>query len=118
MSSRKTCVEIPCRDNGIWFGLQEIGWRWFGWLALVWMASRIQIGQLVGQTKRALLVVFSVGSTVVLWFSWKKNPVALSFAEAEYMVSSHASSKALWLHKLLVDLFHQELRPTVIYCDN
>ena len=28
------------------------------------------------------------------------------------------SCEALWLHKLLVNLFGQELRPMVIYCDN
>ena len=34
------------------------------------------------------------------------------------MVASQASCKALWLLKLLVDLFDQELRPTMIYYDN
>ena len=34
------------------------------------------------------------------------------------MAASLSSYKALWLHKLLVNLFGQELRPTVIYCDN
>ena len=34
------------------------------------------------------------------------------------MVASQASCEALWLHKLLVDLFDKELRPTVIYYDN
>ena len=34
------------------------------------------------------------------------------------MATSQASCEALWLFKLLVDLFDQELRPTVIYCDN
>ena len=34
------------------------------------------------------------------------------------MAASQASCEALWLRKLLVDLFDQELRPTLIYCDN
>ena len=34
------------------------------------------------------------------------------------MAVSQASCEALWLSKLLVDLFDQESRPTVIYCDN
>ena len=34
------------------------------------------------------------------------------------MASSQASCEALWFRTLLVDLFDQELRPTVIYCDN
>ena len=34
------------------------------------------------------------------------------------MASSLASYEALWLRKLLVNLFGQKLRPVVIYCDN
>ena len=61
---------------------------------------------------------FSLGSAVVSWFIQKQKSVALSSAEAEYMAGSQASCEALWLRKLLVDLFDQELRPTMIYCDN
>ena len=61
---------------------------------------------------------FSLGSATVSWFSRKKKSVALSSVEAEYMAASQASCKALWLRKLLVNLFGQELRPTVIYYDN
>ena len=34
------------------------------------------------------------------------------------MATSQASCEAIWLRKLLVGLFGQELRPTTIYCDN
>lgn len=34
------------------------------------------------------------------------------------MVASQASCESIWLHKLLASLFHQQLRPIVIYCDN
>ena len=61
---------------------------------------------------------FSLGSTAVSWFSRKQKSIALSSAEAEYMAASQASSEALWLRKLLVNLFDQELRPMIIYCDN
>ena len=61
---------------------------------------------------------FNLGSTIVSWFSRKQKSVALSSAEAEYMASSQASCEALWLRKLMVDLFGQELSPTVIHCDN
>ena len=44
--------------------------------------------------------------------------VALSSAEAEYMETSQASCEALWLRKFMVDLFGQELTPTIIHCDN
>ena len=34
------------------------------------------------------------------------------------MAASQARCEALWLRKLMVDLFDQELRPIVIHCDN
>ena len=44
--------------------------------------------------------------------------MALSSAKEEYMAASQASYEAIWLHKLFVGLFGQELRPTIIYCEN
>jgi hypothetical protein len=44
--------------------------------------------------------------------------VAPSSTEAEYIAVSLASCEAIWLRKLLVGLFGQELEPTVIHCDN
>ena len=61
---------------------------------------------------------FGLGSAVVSWFNRKQKSVALSLTEAEYMAVSQASCEAIWLRKLLVGLFGQELRPTMIYCDN
>ena len=48
---------------------------------------------------------FGLGSVVVSRFSRKQKSVALSSAEAEYMAASQASCEALWLRKLLVELF-------------
>ena len=61
---------------------------------------------------------FGSGSIVVSWFSRKQKSMALSSIEAKYMVANQASYEAIWLSKMLVRLFGQELRPTVIYCDN
>eukprot|EP00253_Pinus_taeda_P014406 PITA_14406 len=61
---------------------------------------------------------FGLGSAVVPWFSRKQQSVALSLAEAKYMVASLASCEAIWLRKMLFGLFGQPLRPSVIYCDN
>ena len=52
------------------------------------------------------------------WFSRKQKSIALSLAEAEYMAASQASCEAVWLRKMMVGLFGQRLRPTMIYCDN
>jgi hypothetical protein len=44
--------------------------------------------------------------------------VALSTAEAEYIALCVAVRKAVWLRKLLADLFSHEMDSTVIHCDN
>ena len=48
---------------------------------------------------------FSMGSGVILWFRKKQSCVALSIAEAEYVASCSASCEAVWLRKLLSNLF-------------
>jgi hypothetical protein len=44
--------------------------------------------------------------------------VALSITEVEYIALSVVVHKAVWLHKLLTDLFDHEMDPTTIHCDN
>jgi hypothetical protein len=34
------------------------------------------------------------------------------------MEASQASYKAIWIHKMWVGLFGQEMSPTVVHCDN
>jgi hypothetical protein len=72
----------------------------------------------VSDRKSTLGCCFGLGSKIVSWFSRKKNSVALSSTEAEYMEASQASCEVLWICTLLVGLFGVQLRPTVIYCDN
>jgi hypothetical protein len=72
----------------------------------------------VSDKKSILGCCFGLGSTVVSWFNQKQKSVALSSAEVEYMVASHAICEAIWLCKLLVGIFGVQIRPTVIYCDN
>ena len=61
---------------------------------------------------------FSMGSGMISWFSRKQSCVALSTAEAEYVASYSASCEAVWLRKLLSDLFDLQMDATCIYCDN
>ena len=61
---------------------------------------------------------FSMGLGVISWFSRKQSSVALSTAEAEYVVACSTSCEAVWLRKLLSDLFDLQLNATCIYCDN
>jgi hypothetical protein len=61
---------------------------------------------------------FSLELRLVSWFNRKQRYVALSSVEVEYMPASMATCEAVWLRKLLVALFGQELEPTIIHCDN
>jgi hypothetical protein len=61
---------------------------------------------------------FSLGLGMISWYNIKQKSVVLSLVEVEYMVASQSSCEALWLGKVLVDLFGSKLDPTVIYCDN
>ena len=55
---------------------------------------------------------------MVSWMSRKQDTVALSSAEAEYVAACEVSREAIWLRKLLSDLFEGPIDPTVIHCDN
>ena len=44
--------------------------------------------------------------------------MALSIAEAEYVAACLTSCEAMWLRKLLSDLFDLQMDATCIYCDN
>ena len=48
---------------------------------------------------------FNMGSGVISWFSRKKSYVELSTAGAEYVASCSASCEAVWLRKILSDIF-------------
>ena len=61
---------------------------------------------------------FSMGLGVISWFRRKQSCVALSIAEAEYVASFLASCEAVWIRKLISDLFDLQLDATCIYCDN
>jgi hypothetical protein len=63
-------------------------------------------------------ICFNLGSTMISWASRKQKSVALNIAEAEYIVSCDACTKAVWLYKLISGLFDQVLVSFVIYCDN
>ena len=52
------------------------------------------------------------------WFSQKQKSVVLSSTEAQYKAASQASYEALWLRKLLVYLFDQDMRSTIIHYGN
>ena len=68
--------------------------------------------------KSTLGCCFSIGLGVISWFSKNKSYVALSTAEVEYVTACSASCEAVWLWKLLSDIFDLQLDATCIHCDN
>ena len=79
----------------------------------------IQIGQVVPSIGRALqgdALVWDSG--VISWFSRKQSCVALSTTEAEYVIAYSASCEAIWIRKLMSNLFDLQLDNTCIYCNN
>ena len=55
---------------------------------------------------------------MISWFSRKQSCVALSTAEAEYVIDCLASCEAAWLRKLLSYIFDLQLDATCTHCDS
>eukprot|EP00253_Pinus_taeda_P033466 PITA_33466 len=88
------------------------------WQRVVTVCSRANWAGSPTDRKSTSGGIFSIGSTAVSWYIRKERSVALSSAEAKYMVASLAACEAIWMRKILVGLFGSHLDPTVIYCDN
>jgi hypothetical protein len=56
---------------------------------------------------------FTLGSAMVSWCNRKQSSVALSTREVEYIALSVVVRKAVWLCKLLTDLFDHEMDSTI-----
>jgi hypothetical protein len=72
----------------------------------------------VSDRKSTLGCCFILGSAMISWQSRKQSSIALSTAEAEYIVLCSASCEAIWLRKLLTGLFDLEMEATTILFDN
>jgi hypothetical protein len=68
----------------------------------------------VADQKSTFRCCFSMGSTMISWFSKKQTSAASSTTEAGYIAVSSASIEAVWLQKLLAELFDLELEVTCI----
>jgi hypothetical protein len=58
-----------------------------------------------------------LGRSLESWASKKQNSVALSTAEAEYIVAGHCCAQLLWMRQTLRD-YGYKLRKVLILCDN
>ncbi|XP_075105094.1 secreted RxLR effector protein 161-like [Nicotiana tabacum] len=61
---------------------------------------------------------FTFGSAVITWSSKKQATSALPSSEAEYVTSMSSTCQALWLRKILADLYQEQKEATKIFCDN
>jgi hypothetical protein len=55
----------------------------------------------IADQKSTYRCCFSMGSTMISWFSGNQTSVVLSTAEAEYIAACSTSSEAVWPQKLL-----------------
>jgi hypothetical protein len=58
-----------------------------------------------------------LGRSLVSWASKKQNSVALSTAEAEYIVTGHCCTQLLWMRQTLRD-YGYKLSKVPLLCDN
>ena len=68
--------------------------------------------------KSTLGYAFNIGTRVVSWSSKKHPTVSLSSTEAEYKALCNATSEVVWLRKILEDIDHKQMKPTILKCDN
>lgn len=61
---------------------------------------------------------FLIDGGTISWSSRKQELVTLSTAEAEYVAAMHAAKEAIWLRRLLFELFPLLDATTTLYRDN
>jgi len=61
---------------------------------------------------------FLIDSGAISWRSRKQELVTLSTAEAEYVAATHTVKEAIWLQKLIFELFPTLSAQTTMFCDN
>jgi hypothetical protein len=62
--------------------------------------------------------VFMVDGGAVSWSSKKQELVTLSTAEAEYVAATHAAKEAMWMCKLIGEIFRPLTSPTTLFSDS
>ncbi|CAJ2627755.1 unnamed protein product [Trifolium pratense] len=61
---------------------------------------------------------FTLGSGVFSWCSKKQEVIAQSTAEAESIAAVAAVNQTLWIRKLMIDLYMEQIESTQIFVDN
>jgi hypothetical protein len=78
----------------------------------------MQTEQIMQWTGKALQVLFQLGIEGCLLVQQEAEVCCIEFCGSRIHGVSMAACEAIWLQKLLVSLFGQELEPTIIHCDN
>ena len=52
------------------------------------------------------------------WSSKKQPTVSLSSTEVEYKALCNATCEAVWIRRILEDVGHKQMKPSVLKCDN
>ena len=62
--------------------------------------------------------VFLIDGGAISWSSRKQELVTLSTAESEYVASTQAAKEAIWLRRLMGEVFGPVRAPTTLHNDN
>ena len=62
--------------------------------------------------------VFSIKSGAISWSNKKQPTITLLSREAEYKGATIAACQAVWLKRILKDLYISIKDPILLYCDN
>eukprot|EP00253_Pinus_taeda_P011973 PITA_11973 len=91
LEGSEACFEIPQRhiSYGLWYKRSK-GVKLQGFTDVDWAGSP-------SNRKSTSLGIFNLGSATVYWYIRKQRSVALSLAEAEYMVASQVACEAIWM---------------------
>ena len=62
--------------------------------------------------------VFLMNGGAISWSSKKQGLVTLSTAESEYVAATYAAKEALWLRRVISEVFHPLEKPVTLYSDS
>ena len=83
------------------------------------LVGYVDVDSATQEHRRAITgFAFLIDGGAILWGLKKQELVTLSTAESEYVAATHAAKEALWLHRLIGEIFQPLIHPTVLYSDN
>eukprot|EP00253_Pinus_taeda_P009833 PITA_09833 len=83
-----------------------------------WQAAKRILRYVKDDQKSTSSYLVHMGSGAISWASKKQSIVALSTAEAEYVVATVATCQAVWMRRMLRSLCQEQANAMVIFCDN